>query len=326
MLKKSFLITLLGFLLIHSSTLTGTCANVIVEANKQSYNGTTNLSTFEGNVKVSYGDITVKSPKAFLKTGTDGKPEFAKFVNKATAIKESSAQKTQINADNINYSMTENNIKALGTVSSQFWENKQPVATIKADTQELDLTTNVITASGKVSILYKGYSANAANGRMTVDASGKPSEVILTGGARISQDNTTVSGAKLIFKPASNELLASGSVSSSTILEDATKVTIKSDTQQFDKASNTLIASGGVLIHYKDYTASGPKAVFLPDEKTGKPNKIIFVGRGKITEGARQVVADKIEITLNPKNFSAEGNVRSQFTQIQNPTTTNKKK
>ena len=53
-----------------------------------------------------------------------------------------------------------------------------------------------------------------------------------------------------------------------------------------------------------------------PIKKQKKPNEIVFYGRTKIKEGDKEVEADKIVITMNPKNFTAEGNVKTSFANV----------
>ena len=54
------------------------------------------------------------------------------------------------------------------------------------------------------------------------------------------------------------------------------------------------------------------------------PEKIIFIGRSKITEkGVNSVEADKITMTVEPKTFEADGNVK---TIIEQNSTNNKNK
>ena len=45
----------------------------------------------------------------------------------------------------------------------------------------------------------------------------------------------------------------------------------------------------------------------FPNRETGKPNEVYFVGRSKIVQVDKDIVADKIKITLDPKDFQAEG-------------------
>jgi len=238
--------------------------------------------------------------------------------------------KSTVKANIIKVSILENKIKANGNTSSAIFENKTPTVTIKADEQEFDMDSNMITAVGNVVIDYQDIKTNSDSAKIKVDESGKPKLVNLVGSARVTQGKNIVNATNLLFNPVSNELIATGNAKSETILDDMTQVTIWSDYQQFDQTSNTLITSGRVKIVYKDYIATGPKAIFLPDAKTKKPNKILFMGRSKIQEGSRIVEADKLEMTVEPKTFTAEGNVRSQFTQVSGlknskPKTNNKK-
>ena len=57
--------------------------------------------------------------------------------------------------------------------------------------------------------------------------------------------------------------------------------------------------------------AQGPKVSVFPDAETGKPNEVYFVGRSKIVQQDKDIIADKIKMTMNPKDFVAEGNVRT---------------
>ena len=80
--------------------------------------------------------------------------------------------------------------------------------------------------------------------------------------------------------------------------------------------ANTMIASNSVKVIYGDYTAYGPKVSVFPDPKTNKFNKVIFLGRSKIIEKGRMVEADKIVLTLNPRNFFAQGNVKTTIPNV----------
>ena len=49
----------------------------------------------------------------------------------------------------------------------------------------------------------------------------------------------------------------------------------------------------------------------VEDKTTNKPNEIYFTGRSSITQGVRTIYADKIRMTVNPKDFEATGNTRT---------------
>ena len=91
------------------------------------------------------------------------------------------------------------------------------------------------------------------------------------------------------------------------------------------RRKNTIISSGRVRIKYQDYVATGPKAAFFPDKKTGKPNEIVFFGRSMIQQDNKIIEADRIKLNVNPKNFDAEGNVRTKFSKVNVMDSTTKK-
>ena len=59
------------------------------------------------------------------------------------------------------------------------------------------------------------------------------------------------------------------------------------------------------------YPLISSKVSVFPDAQTGKPNEVYFVGRSKIVQQDKDIIADKIRLTLDPKDFQAEGNVRT---------------
>lgn len=315
-MKKKLII--LGATIILTAGITSTLASgVLINADKQTYNQKDKQVNFDGNVKATYENISVKSPKAVLITGADEKPETAIFTN-ALAVKITPESRSEVKANIMKLSILNNTIQAEGNVKSLVLENKVPVATIKSDFQEYDMTNSLITATGNVSINYKDVSSQSNKARIQVDNAGKPRYVHLTGSVKIVRDSSTVNAASVIYNTVTDELIAQGATTSTTTLDDASKVIINANLQQYDKTTGTLLTSGQVKLFYKDYIANGPKALFLSDNKSSKPNKIILTGRSRIQETDKQVEANKIEITLNPKNFTAVGNVKTRFTQFQN--------
>lgn len=298
-----------------------TCAeNINIQADKQTFDGKT--TTFEGNVDVDYQNIKVKSPKVVVKSDSSGKTETATFLDGAHAVKNNGYSQSEVKANIINLSLLKNRIKAEGNAQSSVFENKKPIVHITAATQEFDIEKNIIVANDNVKIKYQEINTISDKAKISIDENGALKKVELLGNATVDQGKSVIKAADVLYNAVTNEMVAYGNVKSKTFLDDGTPVDVQSDFQQYDKATETLITSGHVKINYKEYVASGPKAIFVPDSKSsktadsGKPNKIIFTGRSKIVEGQRQVEADKIEITINPKNFTAEGNVKTRLTQV----------
>lgn len=311
-MKKTLLI--LGIIALMIPAVSS-AENINIQADRQNFDGKT--TTFEGNVKVNYVDIEVKSPKVIVKSNNEGKPETATFLDGAHAVKTNGYSQSEVKAKIISLSLLKNRIKAQGNAESSVFENKQPVVHIKAATQEFDINKNIIVATDDVKIDYKDLKTNSRKAKIHVNDNGDLKKVELLGNVRIDQPKSIVNASEVLYNPTTNEMVAYGNADSTITLEDGSLVIIKSEFQQYDNLTKTFITSGHVKIDYKDYIASGPKAVFTPEKNSDKPNKINFIGRSKIVEGERVVEADRIEININPKNFKAEGNVKSRFTQVQ---------
>lgn len=312
MKKTKQLILILILLLVPAGIIYA--ENVLIQADKQTFDG--EKTVFEGNVRVNYQDVSIKSPRALVRTNDKG-PGSATFVDGAYALKKDGSSKSEVRANIINLSLLKDRIRAEGNTESSVFENKTPLVQIKAGSQVFDIKKNVIVASHDAAIRYKDILTNSDKARITINDDGNLDKVELLGRVRIDQEKTVITANEVLYNPKTEEMVASGNTSSETILEDGTHVLIYADFQQYDQASKTLITSGHVKIKYKDYVASGPKATFIPDEGTDVPNRIIFLGRSKIQEGDRSVEADRIELTVNPKNFTATGNVKTRFTQVQ---------
>lgn len=291
------------------------CAeNILIQADKQTFDG--EKTTFSGDVRVDYEDISIKSPRAIVRNDNEGKPDGATFVDGAYAVKESEYSRSEVKANIINLSLLKNRIRAEGNAESSVFENKEPLVHIKAGSQIFDIKKNVIVASDGVKINYKEILTNSDRARITINEAGNLNKVELLDNVRIDQENSIIRANQVFYNPTTDEMVASGNASSETKMEDGTYVVIYADYQQYDNASKTLITSGNVKIKYKDYIASGPKATFIPEKGANVPNRIVFLGRSKIQEGQKFVEADRIELTLDPKNFTAEGNVKTRFTQV----------
>ncbi|HSA06308.1 MAG TPA: LptA/OstA family protein [Candidatus Gastranaerophilales bacterium] len=289
--------------------------NVMIQADKQTFDG--EKTVFQGNVKVDYSDITVKSPKAIVRNDKQGKASGATFIDGAHAVKTTQFSRSEVKANIINLSLLKNRIKAEGSSESFIFQDKKPMVHIQAGSQEFDIKKNIIVATDEVNIKYEKIQTYSNKAMIIINKEGKLDKVEFLGNVKINQDKTIVNADNVIYNPTTEEMTASGNTHSTSALEDNSTVVIWADFQQYDNLTKTLITSGHVKIKYKDYVATGPKATFIPDEKTGKPNKIMFIGRAKIQEGQRFVEGDRIQLTLDPKNFEAEGNVKTRFTDVQ---------
>ena len=291
-------------------------ANLTIEADRQEYSGTDNKAVFEGNVKVQLDDVTIQSPTANAEIDKDtNKIKLATFNKNAYVYQVKNNKKNEVKADIIKLSLLNNLVVAEGNSQIIVTENKklEPVVTVNADKQEYNTETKVMTATGDVIIVYEDSTSYSDKAVAKMDKNGDVQELQIIGNAKIKQEKNRFNADKYTYKTATGDVIAIGNVYSE-IHDDKKEdlvITVKSGFQQYNRNANTLVASKDVFITYKDYTAEGPKANVFPDPKTGKLNKVVFSGRSKITEKGRTIEADRIVMTMEPKNFTAEGNVKS---------------
>ncbi len=290
---------------------------VRVTADKQNYNVDKQKYYLSGHVTVAYQDIRITGNKAEMDMDVAGKPQVARFFNRPMfkQIKAQAGEDTVI-GDVINLYLTDDRFGAEGNVESYFTTVAADPFTIRSDIQQFDNKNKVVSASGNVQVDYQGSKAFSSLVNVRMTEAGKAERVIFSGGARITKDTSTINGDKITVMVDSGNLIAESNVKTDVDLKpskptDPTKVIIRSDYQQYDKASDTMIASGHVKIVYGDYVAVGPKATFKL--KNGELDRIFLTSRPTITEQGRTITADKITITTNPRNFDAVGNVKVNF-------------
>lgn len=311
-MKKIFL----TIVLIAFTTLYANSANVVIEAKKQTIKMDQNKGFFEGNVQVSVGDIKVKSPRAELDLDpVSKKPSLATFFDNPYAFQNKENKKHEIKADIIKVSLIKKSVLAQGNSQSIMMENRQPIMTINADSQEYDTNTKLMKANGSVVIHYQDLETFSNKASAIVDKSGNIQNLKLIGNVVMKEKANVIKGNKFEYVPQREEFQVSGNTSSDVTFEDGTRVYVEARYQQFNKLTSALVAGGNVKVKYKDYFAQGPKAQLFVDPKTNKPNTVIFTGRSKITSEGSTVEADRIKMTLNPKAFFADGNVKTSISQ-----------
>ena len=307
---------ILALLLTAFTTLYGYCANVVIEAKKQTIKMDQNKGFFSGDVQVSVGDIKVKSPRAELDLDpVSKKPSLATFFDNPYAFQNKENKKHEIKADIIKVSLIKKSVLAQGNSQSIMMENRQPIMTINADSQEYDTNTKLMKADGSVVIHYQDLETFSNKASAIVVKSGNIQNLKLIGNVVMKEKANVIKGNMFEYVPQREEFQVSGNTSSDVTFEDGTRVYVEARYQQFNKLTSALVAGGNVKVKYKDYYAQGPKAQLFVDPKTNKPDTIIFTGRSKITNEGSTVEADKIRMTLNPKAFFADGNVKTSISQ-----------
>ena len=305
-MKKLLIISLLIL-----SSLAVFASDLIIESKTQTFADKEHKIKLDGEVKVKMDNSTVVSPRADVTIRRNKKLDTATFYDKPYAFEINLNKKREVKANILQVSLINKIVRAEGDTQSIITEGNTPIAIINADEQEYDTKSNIMVAQGKVGIKYKDIDTISDKAIIITDAKGGLKKIDLIGNATVKQDKNVSEGHHFIYNPINDDMNVSGNTKTIAYTDDGKKLTIHSDYQQYNKKQNSYIGNGHVKIWFDDYYAQGPKVTVFPDLKTNKMNQVYFVGRSKIIQEDKDIIADKIMITLDPKDFKAEGNVRT---------------
>lgn len=311
---KRFLTTFLSILVL--TGLAVQASDLIIESKNQSFNEADNKIKFNGNVKVTVDDLKVVGDSADVNITKDQKLDTATFYDKPYAFEVKKNKKREVKANILKVSLITKIIRAEGDTQSVVFEGKTPIVVINANTQEYDTKTGVMTAVGTVTMKYKEIETFSNSAQITTDKSGDLKKLVLIGNAKVKQENNESYADRFVYDATTGNLTAYGNTTSNAIMDDGSKLTLKSSYQEYNQKRSIFNASGNVRIWYQDYYAVGPKVTLYPTLGSTKPNEAYFTGRSSITQGVRTIYADKIKMTMKPKTFDAQGNTRTVIKNI----------
>lgn len=304
---KKFLI----ILLLMIAGLGVIAADLEIESKTQTFSDKEHKIKLDGGVKVKLENLTVESDTADISVRRNNKLDTATFYNKPFAVEIKGNKKREVKSNILQVSLINKVVRAEGEAQSVITEGNTPIIIINADVQEYDTTSSVMVATGSVTMKYKDIDTFSDKAVIIADDKGGVKKIDLIGNARVKQSQNESEGHHFVYNPVTEEMSVTGNTKTIAISDDGKKLTIHSDYQQYNKRQNSYIGSGHVKIWYDDYYAQGPKVSVFPDAKTNKPNEVYFVGRSKIIQNEKDIIADKIKMTMNPKDFVAEGNVKT---------------
>ncbi len=288
-----------------------------VESDTQEFKDSDSKIYLEGNVKVKSGEASITSPRAVVELDPkNNKVNNVEFKDNAYSFGMRAGKKSEIKSQILSMSLLNKVFTAEGNSISTITEKDKPVVIVTADRQEYHKNENVMKAFGNVNILYKDIDTLSDQAIVDLTNDNNVKKIQLIGKAKLKQEKSTIKASKLTYNNLTQEAIAFGSVFSDIMTEDNKNIKVWSNYQSYNKAANVITASGNTKIVYEDYIARGPKVNVYPDKKTKKLNEAIFVGRSKIETKGRTIEADKISITMNPKDFKAEGHVKSVIPNI----------
>ena len=302
------------FLIILLLMITGIgviASDLEIESKTQKFSDSEHKIKLDGGVKVKLNNLTVQSDTADITVRRNNKLDTATFYNKPFAVEINGNKKREVKSNILQVSLINKIVRAEGEAQSVITEGNTPIIIINADVQEYDTTSSVMVATGSVTMKYKDIDTYSDKAVIIADEKGGVKKIDLIGNARVKQEQNESEGHHFVYNPVTEEMSVTGNTKTIAISDDGKKLTIHSDYQQYSKKQNSYVGSGHVKIWYDDYYAQGPKVSVFPDAKTNKPNEVYFVGRSKIVQQEKDIIADKIKLTMNPKDFIAEGNVKT---------------
>ena len=300
---------IISFLILTS--LAVYASDLVIESKTQTFSDKEKKIMLDGGVTVKMDNLTIVSPKADVSVRRNNKLDTATFYNKPYAFEINANKKREVKSNILQVSLINKVVRAEGETQSVITEGNTPIVVINADQQEYDTKSNIMVANGKVEIQYKDIETFSDKAVIMTDTKGNIKKIDLIGNASVKQGQNFSEGNHFVYNPLNDDMNVSGNTKTTAYTKDGKKLTIHSDYQQYNKKQNSYIGTGHVKIWFDDYFAQGPKVSVFPNLETGKPNEIYFVGRSKIVQADKDIVADKIKMTLDPKDFQAEGNVRT---------------
>lgn len=300
----------LGF---HPSDASTVGSGIRVSSGVQTYALSEGRSSFDENVKVAMQGTEVVGPHADFKMDDNGQPSMATFTQRPKMVRSASGGlKQTIQADTLNMEIKSGALQAKGRVVTQMsGDEAMGNVAIQSDTQIFDQEKGLMRAVGHVSVKKGDTVATSPEAIIFLSDAGGAEKVVFIKGARLVQGGQEMRAETITIKIDSGDIYAEKNTQSTIAGKDSkgnpTTIKILSHLQEMDKATGTLLANGNAVVNYDDYVAKGPKAVFYRQSDT--LDRIVMTGRAQIEDSERKVVGDTVIITIDPKQFNAQGNV-----------------
>lgn len=287
-------------------------ADMRIVSDTQTFQPMDGSTELDGRVLIAMEDTQITAPHANIKMGEDGKPSSAVFTNRSKMVRKTGGSKQTIQADTMDMGLKSGSLEAKGSVVTNIsGDSAAGNVSIHSDTQVFDQERHIMRAIGNVSVKSSEMNASSPEAIIFLGKSGGADKVIFTKGAKLIQGDQEMTAESITIRIDSGNIYAENNVKSTLMGKNEqgqpTRVNIQSHLQELDKATGTLLANGNTQVLYEDFTAKGPKAVFY--RENDQLDRIVLTGRAQIEDAERKVVGDIVTITMNPKQFNAQGNV-----------------
>lgn len=315
LLFQRSLTTLTVALLLMTATLPTQAkesGSIKIQAGQQVFEPFEGRSQFDGNVRVAMEDTEITAPHANIQLDEKGKPSAAVFTNRSKLVRKTNGMKQTVQADTLNMGLQSGALHAEGRVMTQLSGDKSMGdVSIQSDSQVFEQDKGIMRALGHVTIRKDDTVATSPEAMILFNEAGAANKVIFVKGARLVQGDQEMRGETITVKLDTGDIYAERNTESTVLDKDSqgkpTKIKITAHLQELDNKTGTLLANGNTVVNYVDYIAKGPKAVFY--RANNQLDRIVMSGRAQIEDPERRVVGDVVTITVNPRQFNAQGNV-----------------
>ncbi len=215
-----------------------------------------------------------------------------------------------------------------------------------SDRQEYDRATGKFEAHGNVRVNAGNIKVKSSHLQLVYGPDGAAEAALFTGNVIATQGENSTAADTVTYFLNTKRLQATGNVKSTVIQankEDPKKggpnasqqssetqktgglsfvstpnsetkaaepILIFSDSQDYSENSGKVTAEGNVRVEYQGMTGVGPKVLLLRNVD-GEMDRVLFIGRSKISQPGRRWIADRITYTTFDHKVLAEGNTKA---------------
>ncbi|MCA9808040.1 MAG: hypothetical protein KC476_08800 [Cyanobacteria bacterium HKST-UBA06] len=305
--------------------------NVYIAAGHQHLEPLNGMTTLDGGVVIKTDTATMSAGSAQMVLSGSAPQSLVMNGGASMTRLENNVEQT-IHANQVAVDFATNDVNAQGSVSTQMADKGKPAdnVTIQSDDQVFDQTNHVMRAIGHVKVTKGDMVATSPEAVITMGDDGQAKKALFKNGAKLVSSDQILTAELITIDLATGDIYAEKNTRSQikSKPDDAKQtgkkpqpapaakagdtkddVEVTADFQELNQDTGTLIANGNAVVNYGDFIAKGPKATFYSENNT--LDHITLTNRAEIVDNDRRVIGDTVIITIDPRQFTAKGNVQS---------------
>ena len=176
-------------------------SDLVIESKTQTFADSERKIKLDGGVKVKLDNLTVQSDTADVSVRRNNKLDTATFYNKPYAVEFAGNKKREVKSNILQVSLINKIVRAEGDSQTVITEGDTPIIIINADVQEYDTNSNVMVATGAVTMKYKDIDTYSDKAVIITNDKGDVKKIDLFGNARVKQEQNESEGHHLYTIP-----------------------------------------------------------------------------------------------------------------------------